>query len=118
MKIEDLDIVRPASKFIRLGGKDLDVSFVPCGITFEVDAVIQELGKIDQSKLQTSPEETRNAFNLSIKLCALFCSHKYPHMDIDWFQSNTDALQIQLFSTAIREALIRSYSGVDTAKKE
>ena len=35
--IVDLDILKPPKKIIKLGGVQIDVSFVPCGITWEID---------------------------------------------------------------------------------
>jgi hypothetical protein len=117
MKVEDLDILRPAPRFIRLGEKDIDVSFIPCGITFEVDAIIQELQKMDQNKLLENGVETKRAFELSVELCVAFCSYKYPEMDKNWFYENTDAKQIQAFSSAIKDALMRAYAGVESSPK-
>ena len=45
-KVIDLDILRPDSKLIKLGGKEIDVSFIPCGITFELDSIVQQLLKV------------------------------------------------------------------------
>ena len=91
MKIEDLDVLRLEPKFIKLAGKDVDVSFIPCGITFEIDAIMQKLAVISESDLLKGGEETRRALGLSIDLCATFCSIKYPEMDRDWFSQNVDA---------------------------
>jgi hypothetical protein len=130
MEIEDLDVLRPTAKIIRIGQKEIDVSFIPCGITFEIDLLINELNKFSLDKLKGSikelelPEEEqikikeerqasiKKAFELSLDLCAAFCSHKYPEMDKQWFKDNTDALQVQKFSAAIRAALVRAYAGV------
>ena len=117
MEVKDLDVLRPESKIIRIGGKDIDVSFVPCGITFEVDDIIQELGKMDQTKIMTDPIEMKKAFNLSIDLCVVFCSHKYPELNADWFKENTDANQINAFSESIKEALARAYKGIENTGK-
>ena len=117
MKVEDLDVLRPEKRIIRLGGKDIDVSFIPCGITFEVDSHIRELRDLDHSKLLDNGEETRKAFEISVKICAAFCSHKYPELDIDWFNSNVDANQVRIFANAIQEALMKAYAGVSVDPK-
>jgi hypothetical protein len=110
MKVEDLDLLRPVSKFIKLDGKEIDVSFIPCGITFEVDKIVQELSSMTQEEMLANGEKTNRAFELSVKLCVAFCSRKYPELDEEWFNENTDAKQIQAFSSAIKEALVRAYS--------
>ena len=117
MKVEDLDVLRPEKRIIRLGGKDIDVSFIPCGITFEIDRIMQELRTINQSKILENGEDTRRAFELSVEMCVAFCSHKYPELDYDWFMENVDANQIKVFSSTIQDALIRAYSGVQATPK-
>lgn len=111
MKIEDLDILRPEPRMLRLGGNDVDVSFIPCGITFELDKIMVELGRISQEAVMDGSETTRRAFDLSIDLCAAFCRHKYPEMTREWFMDNVDARQIQAFASAVRDALQRAYAG-------
>jgi len=117
MKVEDLDVLRPESRMIHIGGKDIDVSFIPCGITFDVDTIIRELQSIDQDAILKNGSETKRAFELSVELCSIFCSHNYPELDKEWFLQNTDANQIQIFSSAIKDALIKAYSGIETNSK-
>jgi hypothetical protein len=117
MKVEDLDVLRPEARIIRIGGKDIDVSFIPCGITFDVDMIVQELSQMTMADLAENGEKTRRAFDLSVKLCAAFCSHKYPELDEEWFYENADARQIQAFSGAVKEALTRAYAGVENTSK-
>lgn len=136
MKVEDLDILRPQAKFIKIGGKDIDVSFIPCAITSDIDDLMEQLQKVsisdliedkdkekdltDTQKLELKNIRKKNikeAFNISIKLCATFCEHKYPELDEEWFMNNTDAGQIQLFTASIKDALSRAYSGIRTDEK-
>jgi hypothetical protein len=119
MRVLDLDVLRPEKRMIRIGGKDIDVSFIPCGITFDIDSIVQELSGIDQQKILLNGEETKRAFDLSVKLCSVFCSRKFPELDEEWFNNNTDARQIKEFSSAIKDALVRAYSiGVDNPKNQ
>jgi hypothetical protein len=117
MKIEDLDVLRPEPKFIRLGEKEIDVSFIPCGITFEVDKIVQELATMTQEVIGDNSTGTKRAFELSIKLCVLFCERKHPELNEEWFLDNIDALQIKKFTEAIQEALMRAYRGIDLSVK-
>ena len=117
MKVEDLDVLRPEPRIVHIGGKDIDVSFVPCGITFDVDAIVRELQGMDQTKLLENGSETKRAFELSVELCSVFCSHNYPELDKEWFFQNTDANQIKVFSTAIKDALIKAYAGIENNSK-
>ena len=113
-KVLDLDVLRPAKDTVKLGGKDIDVSFLPLGLTFDIDDIITESSKLDQKKLTANDSaEIKKAFNLSVKLCVVFCEHQYPEMDRAWFDNNTTAIQIKQLGEKIREALTRAYEGID-----
>lgn len=109
----DLDILRPDKKLIKLNGKTFDVSFIPLGITFEVDDIIRELGGIKQQDVGEDKEKTKKAFELTVKLCSVFASYKNPEMTPEWFLDNVSANQINEFAAAIKDALIVSYKGVE-----
>ena len=117
MKIEDLDVLRPEKRIIKLGGKDIDVSFIPCGINFDVDAIVRELGTMTKDIIKDNGDGTKRAFDLSIKLCSLFVENKYPEMDEEWFRSNVDGVQIKHFVEAIQDALKKAYLGIETEAK-
>jgi hypothetical protein len=117
MKVIDLDILRPEQNIVKIGGKEIDVSFVPCGITFDLDAIVQELVKLDSEKVKNDPAETKRAFNLGIKLCSIFCEHKYPEMGEQWFLDNASAEQVNGFASAVQKALMDSYAGVNAHSK-
>jgi len=117
MKIQDLDALRPEPKSVRIGGQDIDVSFIPCGITFDVDEIMNEIRSLDQKKILTGGEEARKAFNLSVRLCSKFCSYRYSEMDEDWFMKNASPIQVQAFAEAISEALTKAYLGVGNPQK-
>ena len=117
MNVLDLDILRPEPRIVKIGGKEIDVSFVPTGITFDLDGIMQELIKIDAKKIKTDPEMSKRAFDLGVKLCVVYSEHKYRDMNEEWFRNNTSSAQIEAFAKAIQEALIASYSGIgDHAK--
>ena len=116
--VVDLDILRPEQKFIRLNGKDFDVSFIPCGVTFEIENLLSVLGKIPETKILKGGKECKEAFELSIKICSCFVTHLVPEMDAEWFRKNVDAVQINSFVKEIQTALMASYKGVaDYGKK-
>jgi hypothetical protein len=113
----DLDILRPDQQIIKIDGKEVDVSFVPCGITFDLDAIVQQLTKLDTKRIKNDPKEMRRAFDLGVELCAVFCSHKYPEMDAEWFKDNASSEQIKVFTESIQKALLDSYAGVQAHTK-
>jgi hypothetical protein len=118
MKVLDIDILRPESSFIHIGGKDIDVSFVPCAITWDIDTIIRELYSIGTDEILKNGESTKRAFDLSIKMCSIFCEHKYSELNEDWFRENCDANQIKIFVEAIQVALFKSYNtGIENNSK-
>jgi len=113
-KVLDLDVLRPEKNTVKLGGKDIDVSFLPLGLTFDIDDIVSECAKLDQEKLSASDTaEVKKAFALSVKLCVVFCEHQHPDMDQSWFDKNTTAAQIKGLGDRIRDALTRAYEGID-----
>jgi len=112
-KVLDLDILRPAPSLVKLGGKTHDVSFIPCGITFDIDQIVRELSTIKEADVGEKDDETKKAFDLTVRLCVAFVQYKYPEMDKDWFLSNVSPNQIQAFAEAIKTALIKSYEGLE-----
>lgn len=113
MIVEDLDALRPEPHFIKLGGKEIDITFLPCAITFDIDAIVRQIGEMDKEELLENGSATKEAFDLTIKMCVIFCQHSHPEMDEEWFRNNTDAFQLQAFSSAIKEALVRAYVGIN-----
>jgi carbamoylphosphate synthase large subunit len=117
MIVKDLDVLRPESKFVKIGDKEIDVSFIPCGITFEIESIMRELSNYTEDIIRSDSSKTKEAFQLTIKLCSTFCEHKYPELDEQWFMENTDAGQIQAFATAIKDALVKAYNGIEANPK-
>lgn len=119
--IVDLDILRPEARSIKLNGKVFDVSYIPTGCTFEVDAIVRELQNIaleaGAKEITNDINATRKAFDLTIRLCVAFVSHKSPEMDDQWFRKNTSPQQVKVFAESIKEALVSSYAGVGAYSK-
>ena len=112
-EVRDLDVLRPPERPYKLGGQEIDCSFVPTGITFDIDNVVSEMAKLDQKKIGKDDAETLKAFNLGVKLCVVFCEHEHPEMTEEWFRKNTSARQVRDLGEGIREALAQAYEGID-----
>ena len=110
--IVDLDILKPPKKIIKLGGVQIDVSFVPCGITWEIDSLVRKLSEYDENRLKDE-KSSKEALDIIIKLCSTFASFKNPELSEKWFRENVEMPQINAFVSLIKEALIRSYAGVE-----
>jgi hypothetical protein len=130
-EILDLDILRPPKRIVKLDGKEIDVSFVPCGITFEIDEIRNELVKIVLAlekatdltgnaaiEAAGNSPEAKRAFELGIRICAAFCSVDHPELDSEWFMKNSSPIQVGAFSEMIQQALIESYAGVEDYQKK
>jgi hypothetical protein len=112
-EVIDLNVLRPESVLVELGPNknQIDVSFIPVGITFDVDEIVQKLIPYTPEVIEAdkSGEKTREAFDLSIELCTVFCSHKHPDMDKDWFLDETSPQQVEALATIISDTLLASY---------
>jgi hypothetical protein len=115
--IVDLDILRPKKQAVRLAQKIIDVSYIPCGITFEIDKIVRELMALDQEKVKDGGEETRKALDLTIKMCVTFASVEYPEMNEHWFRKHVSVEQTRLMADVIKDALLKSYEGVKSYGK-
>ena len=131
-EVLDLDILKPPARIVKLNGIEFDVSFVPTGITFEVDGIVRELEVVVKAieeetgssgndalydAANSNSEHAHKAYELGVRLCVAFC-HEYPEMDEDWFMKNTSPTQVGFFSEAIQEALVQSYKGVAEYQKK
>ena len=113
----DLDILRPEQKLVKLGGHEIDLSFIPCGITFEIDQIVRDLSTIKETDIGTEDSATKKAFELTVSLCAAFNKHKYPELDYAWFMDNVSAVQVHRFADAIKDSLMKSYAGMEEYAK-
>jgi len=110
--IIDLDLLRPAPRYVVIGKKKIDMSFIPCGITFDIDELIRDMSKLNKDQVMEGGAETLRAFNLGIKLCAVFCSVSYPELSEDWFRKNTNPQQVNMLADEIRKTLFAGYEQV------
>ena len=117
MEIIDLDVLRPEKKVVKISGHEIDVSFIPCGITFDIDAIMQDIMMLDHAAVQAGGEEAQKAFNLSVKLCVAFCTWQHPELDEKWFRDNVSPQQLAAMSSAIQEALTQAYAGISVPPK-
>jgi len=115
-KVIDLDILRPEPQIVKIGGKEIDVSFIPCGVTFDIYPIAQELGTIS-ADAENDQDALRRAFDLGVALCAVFCKYQYPELNEEWFKYNATVQQIEAFSQAISSALVRTNEGIKRQSK-
>jgi hypothetical protein len=113
--IKDLDILRPEPSIVILGKEEVDLSFIPNGITFEVDSLLRQINDVAGSTEELIKDEDRQkkAFDLSIDLCVLFCSRKHPRLNKEFFMDECVPIQVRAIVDNIRIALNDSYKAVE-----
>jgi len=114
LNVVDLDILKPQKVIIKLSGKEIDASYVPLAITFEVDKLVRELADFSDPKVLEEDETAmRRVLDISCELCGLFSSWQHPELTAEWFRSYADVAQVNGFVTVIKETLERAYNGVE-----
>ena len=117
-EIVDLDVLRPPPKIMRLGGNDIDVSYIPTALTFEVSRITQELSGLDVDEMAKGEDAAQRGFNMMVELCALYCSWKHPEMTVEWIMDNTNAAQVNAMSECIQKTLEQAFAGAETGQKK
>lgn len=113
--IKDLDILRPEPSIVILGKEEVDLSFIPNGITFEVDSLLRQINDVagNVEELINDEDKQKKAFDLSIDLCVLFCSRKHPRLNKVFFLDECIPIQVRAIVDDIRIALNESYKAVE-----
>jgi len=115
--VVDLDVLRPKPVIVIIGGHEIDISFMPAGIVFDVDAIQKKLEALDQTELEKGGEVAQEAFELTVEMCSLFCTMRHPELTKSWFLKNCDPNQIDVLANMVRDALQRSYEGSEAYQK-
>lgn len=116
--IHDLDVLRPKPEFVRLGGMDVDVSFIPSGVAMDAMAMQQELVQLTGTpgklkKIEEGGSEARRSFELAAELCSAITKAQHPEMDKDWLLVHTDVRQLRALMEHITKAVFHSLEGVE-----
>jgi len=116
--IHDLDILRPPSVFVKLGGKKIDIGFIPSGIAIDIMKLQTELQGLTDSRekieqMEKGGDEAQRGFEISAELCASITKSQYPEMDKDWLMKNTDIVQIKALMEHITQAVFRNLQSVE-----
>ena len=117
-EVIDLDVLRPPETLVKIGNKEINVGFVPSGITWEVDEIKNKLISLNQKDLQKGGEAAKKGYNLAMQLCSVYCTVKHPEMTVEWFKANTDAQQVGKMAEVIIEALNKAYEDADKYSKK
>jgi len=123
--IYDLDLFRQSQVYVRLGGKQIDISFIPSGIAIDIMKLQTELMSLTNSgeklkRMEAGGDEAQRGFEIAAELCAAITKNQHPEMDKDWLMQNTDIVQIKALMDHVTKAVFRSLQSVedDEIKKE
>ena len=116
-EVLDLDVLRPEAKVVKLAGKKIDVSYIPCGITFDLNDLIVASAGLDMAEVKKGGAEAKKGFDIALQMCALLCSVKYPDLTLEWFRANTSPAQILALSNVIKATLTSSLESVEGYQK-
>ncbi len=118
-EVIDLDVLRPKRTLFKLNDEEIDVSYIPTGMTFDIDDVIQRMAALNQKKIAAGDtKELRKAFDLGVELCSVFCQWKHPEMTLEWFMEYTTAVQVRNLGEAVKVALSHAYDGIEVKNAE
>lgn len=114
----DLDVLRPQPEYVILGGKKIDISFIPAGVAMDIMAAQQELIKLTGTpdkvrKVEAGGKEARRSFEIVAELCASLTKSQYPEMDKEWLLKYTDVVQIKALLEFVSKAVIRSLESAE-----
>ncbi len=111
--VHDLDVLRPKPEYVLLGGKQIDISFIPAGVAMDIMTLQQELQKLTDSpekmkRVQSGGKAAQRSFEIAAELCASITSNQHSEMDKKWLLKNTDVLQIKALMELVTQAAFRS----------
>jgi len=117
-RVQDLDILRPPPEYVRLSGKDIDISFVPAGVALEMMVLQDQLDELADTpekieRLQNNRELALRMFDVQAEYCAKLTSAQYPEMDKAWLLRNTSVRQLKILINQVTRAVMQSLDTVE-----
>jgi len=123
--IHDLDILRPKPEYVILGGKQIDISFIPSGIALDIMGLQAELQDLTDTpdklkKVKSGGDAAKRSFEIAAELCAAITRSQHEEMDQDWLMKHTDVLQIKALMEHVSRAVFKSLESAedDELKKQ
>lgn len=116
--IYDLDVLRPKPEYIKLGGRNIDISFIPSGVALEIMTMQEKLRKLTDtpekmSKIKGGGREAFDSFEISADLCAKITSCQYQEMTKEWLLKNTSVRQLRKLMDFVADAVYKSLRGME-----
>jgi len=116
--IHDLDILRPAPEYVKLAGKEIDISFIPSGIAIDIENIQEKMNKLTDTpakmkKIAGGGKEAAQSFDIAAELCAKITSSQHEEMDKEWLLKNTDIFQIKALMEYVISATTKSFESIE-----
>lgn len=115
--------VKPPEVII-LGGVEMDISFIPCGVSIPLlkayDEYVKHLTEHGSSIIKNDLEKAKENADLVIKVVTIFTKFKDPKLHEEWILNNCDMKQIGFLMTKLINTIMSSISSNedDNKKKE
>jgi hypothetical protein len=117
MNVLNLDVLKPEPKTVTVAGHEIDVSFIPVGITFEMDDIFRRMQSMKMDEVESGGDESKRAIDLAIDLCGIFCGSQVKELDSDWFRRHCSDQQIIALVDVLKQTLVDSLKGVQRHPK-
>jgi len=116
--VHDLDILRPLPEYVLLGGKKIDISFVPSGIAVDIMAMQQKLQKLIGTpeklrKIEAGGQEAIESFQVAASICAKITESQHKDMTEEWLLKNTNVMQLKQLIEHITNAVSKSLESIE-----
>ena len=111
--IHDLDILRPEPEYVKLGGHDIDISFIPSGIALDIMNMRGDLEGLTDTpekikKIERGGEAAKKTFEITAEICAKITEAQYEEMNKDWLLKHTSVVQLKSLIEHITQAMYKS----------
>jgi len=111
--VYDFDIVKPKSCNVKIDGFLYDLSYIPVGITFDIEAVIKGMRDLDAPKLLDADNiEIKKGLNLSIKLVFTLLNYWNPEITEEYIIKKFTPGMIETLVHIIKQSLSTSMEGI------
>ena len=101
-----------------LGGKKIDISFVPSGIAIDIMAMQQELQDLTGTpeklrKIEAGGKEAIESFQVAASICAKITGTQHKDMTKEWLLKNTNVVQLKQLIEHITNAVSKSLESIE-----
>ncbi len=115
--VYDLDLLRPSPEYVILGGKKIDISFIPSGIAIDIMDMRQKMEELTGTpeklkKIEEGGKEAIESFQIAASICAKITESQHKDMTKEWLLKNTNVIQLQKLIEHVTSAVFKSLEGV------